>query len=219
MRDRASADTAQASGPGISPVTCSQFRSDRSTVAVSFAVSLRVAIQQASEACCGTGRRSWLSGELGFDAGRHPGVAIEETAERIDLGIPISLLDCHRLDRPRSLVVSKSFQVKVDDEAENHVLVASGNGGRSGPVLRDHGLPANVAASPAWATARWRPVRLARISWSRALMPAARASRAASRASMRSAAIRVAQFCCFGRHRAGTSSSGPVTCGSVAAGP
>src|ERR1700730_8598832 len=42
-----------------------------------------VAIQQASAACCGAGGAGLLSGR--FECGRHPGVAIEQVAERAEL--------------------------------------------------------------------------------------------------------------------------------------
>lgn len=44
-----------------------------------------VAVQQASEPCCGTGEMVRLSGRNGFGPVRHPGVAVEESAEGVDL--------------------------------------------------------------------------------------------------------------------------------------
>lgn len=201
MRDRASTDTAPASGPGVSPVTCSQFSSDRSTVAVSFAVFLRVAIQQASEACCGTGRRSWLSGELGFDAGRHPGVAIEEAAERIDLGD--SPFRCWTVTG--RIVLSASLLVNISRSgwATKRRIMSSWlqeTVGDPYPVLRGHGLPANVVGQPGLGDGPVAAGQAGENILVQGPHPPQRGHRGRPRASMRSAAIRAAQSCCFGRH-------------------
>jgi len=132
-----------------------------------------VAIQQASAACWGAGGDGVLSG--GFEAGWHPGMAVEQVAEGGELadapfggggqvelddgeigesfdGAPASsgaaLLDLDGADCSLGLVVGEDVQVGAGREAQDHVLEVQEPAGDPPGVLRGCGAPVGVGGQP-----------------------------------------------------------------------
>ena len=145
----------------------------RTTYEIMVAYWPQVAIQQASAACCGACGDGVLSG--GFEAGWHPGVAVEQVAEGVEFAdapfgsggqvglddgevgesfdsAPASsgaaLLDLDGADCPLGFVVGEDVQVGAGREAQDHVLEGQEPAGDPPGVLRGRGAPVSVRGQP-----------------------------------------------------------------------